>query len=60
LKSLGDAAAIHGTEGRLDADPATGVASVALRGFLCRGGANASPPHELTSIMDHLTESSVD
>jgi hypothetical protein len=30
------------------------------RGFLCRGGANASPRHKLTSIVDHLTESNVD
>jgi hypothetical protein len=28
--------------------------------FLCRGGANVSPRHKLTSIVDHLTESSVD
>jgi hypothetical protein len=31
-----------------------------LRGFVCRGGANASTRHKLTSIVDHLTASSVD
>jgi hypothetical protein len=30
------------------------------RGFLYRGGANASPRHKLTSIVDYLTESNVD
>jgi hypothetical protein len=30
------------------------------RGFVCRGGANASTRHKLTSIVDHLTESNVD
>jgi hypothetical protein len=30
------------------------------RGFVRRGGANASTRHKLTSIVDHLTESSVD
>jgi hypothetical protein len=30
------------------------------RGFVCRGGVNAATRHTLTSIVEHLTESSVD
>lgn len=30
------------------------------RGFLCRGGANASTRQKLTFIMGHLTEGGVD